>query len=112
MPKTIKITEQQFRRIFGDTIEVQNASHSADADGIMIQYWEEKMGITLEGKNYRCPKCGKEFSRKKLDGAHVVFPGGGEATQYITPLCQGCNRGQGDEIFKVDIGDIVIAPNQ
>ena len=76
----------------------------------MIAYWEQKTGKDLSGCTFKCPKCRNEFSRNELDGAHVVFVSNGNHPQYITPLCQNCNRNRDDKPFSVLKENVIPAP--
>ena len=111
--KTIKITEQQMKKIsdiLKDFYIMKNASPSEEDDGSMIAYWENQTGRSLQGTTFKCPKCNQYFKREELDGSHVVMSLGGNHPQYITPLCQHCNRERDDETFYVAKIDVVPAP--
>lgn len=89
---------------------MKNASPSDESEGSMIDYWEERTGIDLSSRLWLCPKCGGKFERALLDGAHVVLSLSQNDPQYITPLCQNCNRGKDDKSFWVLKDYVVPAP--
>ena len=89
---------------------VRNASPSEEDDGSMIKYWEETTGISLDRRNWQCPKCGQWFNRSMLDGAHVVLSLLNNHPQYITPLCQSCNREKDKKTFWILKDYVVPAP--
>ena len=114
--RTIVITEKQMQSL-RELIEkssthyrVKNASPSDDSEGSMIDYWEERKGIDLSSRLWLCPKCGGIFKRDLLDGAHVVLSIFQNGPQYITPLCQTCNREKDDKPFWVLKDNVVSAP--
>lgn len=111
--KTIKITEEQMGSILENLKNywlMKNASPSEEDDGSMISYWEQQTGKDLSECTFECPKCRKEFGRKELDGAHVVIASNGNHPQYITPLCQHCNRERDDKPFLVLKENVIPAP--
>ena len=89
---------------------MKNASPSDDDEGSMIEYWEQAIGQSLERRMFCCPKCGKMYSRNMLDGAHVVKLISRNRQQFITPLCQSCNRSKDDSPFWVPKQNVVPAP--
>lgn len=114
IPKNQPITKGKFEGVIKNTleefVEVQNASPSEEADGSMIEYWEEETGINLKDETWECPMCGEQFEREDLDGAHVVYINDIDEDQFITPLCNECNRGRSDEPFWVKKEFLVPAP--
>lgn len=114
--KTIVITEKQVQSL-RELIEkssthyrMKNASPSDDSKGSMIDYWEERRGIDLSSRLWLCPKCNRTYTRDYLDGAHVVLSLTNNSPQYITPLCQSCNREKDDKSFWVLKDNVVSAP--
>ena len=89
---------------------VKNASPSQEYEGCMIAHWEQKTRINLQNREWACPKCGGRFSREDLDGAHVVPFNRNNTPQFITPLCQTCNREKDKQPFLVENAFLVPAP--
>ena len=112
MKAKAKYTKEELDKLLVNHDLMRNASPSKEDDGSMIAHWEQVTGIKLklQGKVFLCPKCEKWFSRKDLDGSHVVMADGGNRPQYITPLCQHCNRTRDDESFWVLKRHVVNTP--
>ena len=90
---------------------MKNASPSEKDDGSMIAYWEDKTKIKIGDEGWTCPKCGRTLKRSHLDGAHVVYAMlEKNHPQYITPLCQTCNRKGDEKSFWVRKEYVVPAP--
>ena len=75
-----------------------------------LDYWEQNVNFTLKpGDKYKCPACGKSFTRDNFDGCHVQKVDSTDQKWYIIPLCDSCNH----RIDTPDIGFIrlVDVPN-
>ena len=93
--------------------KIKNAPHTGDLEpqdytdfSSWIAYWESKKGglkhilMPENSSLYKCSKCGKLFTWRNFDGAHVVKVDSEDRKKYIYPLCQECNRSREETPFE------------
>jgi len=112
--KTIKITEQQIRKIVeesvkrvlesieNETITVKHMEDSAKYKPRHCtswkQYYENALGVRFPKNETKCACCGNPTKSKDFVGAHIVEVSNPK-NKYIYPLCNTCNAtyGKGKE---------------
>ena len=58
-----------------------------------LNYWENNGGSEIKDDVlYKCPACGKAFTRKNFDGCHLQKISLIDRSWYIVPLCDSCNQ--------------------
>jgi hypothetical protein len=70
-----------------------------------LDYWEKNSGQIFIPK--KCPTCGRNVTRKELDGCHVQKANNPfDGRWYIVPLCDRYNHSK----EKLDVGNIPLVP--